>query len=90
VNDQSREWAKTKREGPMILKFLMENKSNEVDLKVWVRVLPKEGRMANFEVSHSRKKVQLGKGVTRIAFTLFKIDPTKPFFEHPDDLHFDF
>lgn len=66
----------------MIIKFALENKTNDRDLKVWIRILPKEGKSLNFEVTHSKRKAYLSKGTTRIAMTLVKIDPTKPFFEN--------
>ena len=69
----------------MVMKVVLTNLT-DANLKVWLRILPREGKHLNWTTGAALRKVYLGKGSTTIAMTIAKTDPLKPFFESASDL----
>lgn len=81
--DCTRDWDKTKREAPILLKIVLTNKTEDKDLKVWYRLGLVEGadrEKVNVTLPSSTRKTYLYSRNQKIIETLLKIDPTKPGF----------
>ena len=78
----ARSWEEGKREGPILLKVVLTNKTQDKDLKVWYRLGTKASASSevNVALSVSSRKAYLYAKNQKIIETLVKIDPSKPFF----------
>jgi hypothetical protein len=79
----TRAWDDWKREGPILLKVVLSNKTKDQDLKVWYRLGLREGTPAssvNVRLARSSRKTQLYAKNEKTVETLLKVDPTKAFF----------
>jgi hypothetical protein len=71
----TRTWEASKQRGPVLLRVLLVNKSNEKDLKIWYR-LTADGAGANVALPVSARKTYLLANSSKVIDTFIKIDPT--------------
>lgn len=79
----TRDWDTTKRQGAVLLKVVMTNKSQDKDLKIWYRLRVKDPEAAaalNVELALSARKTYLNAKNQKIVLTLLKVDPSVPYF----------
>lgn len=90
TKDATRPWEECKKEGPVLLKVVVTNKSEDKDLKVWCRLAardPKDLSGLNVTLPLSMKKAYLNAKNQKVLQTLLKLDATKPyFFASPKDI----
>lgn len=74
----TRDWEKTKREGAVLLKVVMTNKSQAKDLKIWFKLSVKDEAVAslNVELAISARKTYLNAKNQKVVLTLLKVDPS--------------
>jgi hypothetical protein len=79
----TRDWGDTKRQGTVLLKVLMTNKSQTKDLKIWYRLClkhPEDADSQNVTLAVSSRKTYLNAKNQKQVLTLVKIDPSVPYF----------
>jgi hypothetical protein len=79
----TREWDEWKRQGALLLKVVLTNKSQEKDLKIWYRLgvkNPTDAGALNVPLAVSARKTYLNAKGQKIVETLAKVDPSVPFF----------
>jgi hypothetical protein len=79
---QTADWEESKRQGAILLKVQLTNKSQDKDLKVWYRLTPGQQGEAGLNVTlpASMRKTYLNTKTQKVIELLVKIDPSKPYF----------
>ena len=79
---QTADWEESKRQGAVLLKVQLTNKSDDKDLKVWYRLTPGHQGEAGLNVAlpASMRKTYLNTKTQKVIELLVKIDPSKPYF----------
>lgn len=82
AEDVTQDWEQTKKQGPVVLKVVLTNKTEDKDLKVWYRLsagaLGEEA--LNMPLSLSKRKTYLSTRASKFIELLVKVDPSKPYF----------
>jgi len=82
----TRDWDESKRQGPVLLRVLLANKSEDKDLKVWYR-LSADAAGPNVAVPVSARKTYLLAKNQKVIDTFVKIDPSQAhFFQDPSTI----
>jgi len=82
VKIDTQDWEETKKQGPVLLKVVLTNKTEDKDLKVWYRLTagPQGEEGLNVQLPQSRRKTYLSTNCSRVMELLLKVDPSKPYF----------
>jgi len=78
----SRPWEECKKQGPVLLRVVATNKTQDKDLKIWCKLAatnPSDPAGLNVTVPLSMRKAYLNAKNDKVVQTLLRSDPSKPF-----------